>query len=95
MKQKAPYIKYCRILKKIIKEAKKQFYDRLIAKSYNKIKTTCNIIKNEIGRMHAIKQVPSSLVKIGKLKNKTTVANNFNNLFLTTSERLNIHKFEK
>jgi hypothetical protein len=71
------------------------FYDRLIAKSDNKIKTTWNIIKNEIGRMHPIEQVPSSLVNIGKLKNQTTVANTFNNFFLTTSEKLNIHKFEK
>jgi hypothetical protein len=32
------YIKYCKILNKVIQEAKKQHYNRLIAKS-NKIKT--------------------------------------------------------
>jgi hypothetical protein len=37
---KAYYTKFCRILKKVIKEVKKQFYDRLIAKSDNKIKAT-------------------------------------------------------
>jgi len=93
-KAKAHYIKYCRILKKVIKEAKKQFYDSLMAKSDNKIKATWNIIKNEIGRMHPIEQVPSSLVNIGKLKVPTTVANTFNNIFLTNSEKLNVHKFE-
>jgi hypothetical protein len=45
--------------------------------------------------MHPIEQVPSSLVKIGTLKDQTTVANTFNNFFLTASEKLNIHKFEE
>jgi hypothetical protein len=59
------------------------------------LKITWNIIKNEIGRMHPIEQVPSSLMNIKKLKDQTTVANTFNNFFLTTSEKLNIHKFKK
>jgi hypothetical protein len=45
--------------------------------------------------MHLIEQVPSSLVNIGTLKDQTTVANTFNNFFLTASEKLNIHKFEE
>jgi hypothetical protein len=45
--------------------------------------------------MHPIEQVPSSLVNIGTLKDQTTVANSFNNFFLTTSEKLNIHKSEE
>jgi hypothetical protein len=32
------FIKYCKILNNVIKEAKKQHYSRLIAKSDNKIK---------------------------------------------------------
>jgi hypothetical protein len=43
----AHYIKYCRFLRKVMKEAKKQHYSRLIAKSNNKRKTTWNIIKKE------------------------------------------------
>jgi hypothetical protein len=34
-------------------------------------------------------------VNIGKPKAQTTVANIFNTFFLTTSEQLNTHKFEK
>ena len=94
-KAKAYYIKYCRILKKVFKEAKKQFYDSLIAKSDNKTKTTWNIIKNETGRMHPVEQVPSTLVNMAKLKDHKTVANAFNNFFLTTSEKLNRYKSEK
>ena len=74
---------------------KKKLYDRLIAKSENKTKTIWNIVKNETGRMHAIEQVPSTLVDMGKLKDKKTVANAFNNFFLTTSEKLNRYKSEK
>jgi hypothetical protein len=86
---------YCRILKKVIKEPKKQFYDRLIAKSDNKTKTTWNIIKNETGRMCPIEQVPCTLEIMEKLKDQKTVANAFNNFFLTSSEKLNRYKSEK
>jgi hypothetical protein len=44
--------------------------------------------------MHPIEQVPTSLVNTGTMKDQTTVANTFNNFFLITSEKLNIHKFE-
>jgi len=60
---------------------KKKIYDRLIAKSENKTKTTWNIIQNETGRMHPIEEVPSTLVDMGKLKDKKTVANASNNFF--------------
>ena len=80
--------------KKSNKRSKKEFYDRLIAKTDNKIKTTWNIIKNGTGRMNPIEQVPTSLVNIGTLKDQTTVTNNFKNFFLTTLEKSNIHKFE-
>jgi hypothetical protein len=49
---RAFYIKCCKILKNVIKEANKQHYSRLIAKSDNKIKTTCNIIKRETGKIN-------------------------------------------
>jgi hypothetical protein len=45
--------------------------------------------------MHPIEEVPSSLVNIGTTKDQITVANTFNNIFLTTSEKLNLHKFEE
>jgi hypothetical protein len=41
------YIKYCTILSRVIEEAKRQHYCRLIAKSDNQIKITWNIIKQE------------------------------------------------
>jgi hypothetical protein len=72
-------MKYCRILKKVIKEAKKLHYGRHIAKSNNKIKTTWNIIKKERGKGHPIEQAPSLLVNNEKLINPSMLANAFNN----------------
>jgi hypothetical protein len=42
-------IKYCKIFRKVIKEAKKQHCSRLTAKSNYKIATVENILKKEIG----------------------------------------------
>jgi hypothetical protein len=56
------YIKYCKIINNVIKEAKKQHYYRLIAKSDNKIKTTWNIVKQETGKIHLAEQMQSLLI---------------------------------
>jgi hypothetical protein len=67
-KAKENGIKYCRILRKLIKEAKEQHYNRLTAKSNNKIKTTWNIIKKQTGKVHSVEQVPTLLVNDKKIK---------------------------
>jgi ribosomal protein L33 len=94
-KTKAHYIKYCQILKKVIKEAKELHYSRLIAKSNNKIKTTWNIIQKQKGKGHPIEQAPSLLVNNEKLTDPSMVANAFNNFFLTFAEKLKTQKPEK
>jgi hypothetical protein len=78
---RAFYIKYCKILNNVIKEAKKQHYCRLIAKSDNKIKTTWNIVKRETGKIHLAEQMPSLLINNEKVKGPVTVANAFNIFF--------------
>jgi hypothetical protein len=57
----------------VIKEAKNNSMIDLL----QNLIITWNIIKNEIGKIHPIEQVPSSLVNIGKLKNQTTLTNTF------------------
>ena len=47
-KLKVHYKSYCLILSKVIKAAKKLYYNNKISKSNNKIKTTWDIIKIEI-----------------------------------------------
>jgi hypothetical protein len=46
----AYYKKYSKILTAVIKKAKCMEYDKLILNSYNKIKTTWNVINKESGR---------------------------------------------
>jgi hypothetical protein len=88
------YVNYRRILKKIISEAKKQHCNRLIATPSNKVKTAWNVIKKETGKLRPTEQVPSLVVSNGK-KDPKSMANTFNNFFLTVTEKLNIQKFEK
>ena len=92
---KTHYDNYCRILKKVIREAKKQHYSRLIAKSSNKVKTTWNIIKKETGKLHPTEQIPSLVMGNENLKEPESLANTFNNYFLTVAEQLNVQKSEK
>jgi hypothetical protein len=88
---RAFYNEYCKILHNVIKEAKKQHYSTLIAKSDNKVRTTWNIIKREMGKLHLTEQTPSLLTNNEKVKGPKTVANAFNNVFLTITESLNLH----
>jgi hypothetical protein len=94
-KAKAHYIKYCKIQRKVINEANKQHYNKLIAKSNNKIKTMWNITKKETGKLHSVEQVPMLLVDDEKLKDPINLANVFNNFFITITEKLNIQQIEK
>jgi hypothetical protein len=69
-KAKAHYIKYCKILRKVIKETKQQHYSRLITKSNNKIKTKNIIMRKR--ETHTVVQVPSLVVNDEKLRIQET-----------------------
>jgi hypothetical protein len=88
----AYYIKYCKILNCVIKEAKWQHYCRLIAKSDNKIKTSSNIIKYETKLLHLTEQIPAVLINGEKVKDLKIIANAVNKFFLTITENLNLHQ---
>jgi hypothetical protein len=75
---RAHYNKYCKILTRVIKEAKRQHYHRLIEKSDNKIKTTWNIIKHETGKLHPTEQISSVLINKDKVKYSQKIADAFN-----------------
>jgi predicted acetyltransferase len=44
------YKSYCKVLKKVIREAKRRYFNRLIISADNKAKATWKIIKSETGR---------------------------------------------
>jgi hypothetical protein len=56
------------MLTKVRQLAKRQHYNRLIAKSDNKMKTTWNIIKQETEKTHVTEQMPSLLINNEKIK---------------------------
>jgi hypothetical protein len=60
---RAFYVKYCKILNKVRKEAKKQHNIRLRAKSNDKIKMTWNMTKNVNGKINLPEQSPFPLIK--------------------------------
>jgi hypothetical protein len=82
---------YCKILNRIIKEAKRQPYCRLIAKSDNQIKTIWNILKYETGKLHLAEQIPSLLIDDEEVKDPEVIADAFY-FFLRISENLNLHQ---
>jgi hypothetical protein len=92
---KAFYIKYCKILNKVIQHAKRQHYNRLIAKSDNKIKTTWDIIKQKTGKIHVTEQMPTLVINDEKIKDPEKVADVFNSFFLSIAENLNLHQVGK
>jgi hypothetical protein len=86
------YVKYCKILSRIIKAAKRKHYCRLIAKSDNQKKRSLDIIKHETGKSHLTEQIPSLLINEEKVNDPEVIADAFDTFFLTINENLNMHQ---
>jgi hypothetical protein len=88
-KLKQYYKLYCKLLSKVIKEAKILQYEKQISASYNKAKTTWNIVKSETGKK--IRKEDISLLNInGKIiQNKQIMANSFNDYFFKNARETN------
>jgi len=83
------------MLRKVLEEAKKQHYSRLIAKSNNKIKTKWNTIRRERKSTFSGTVSPPILVNDEKLEDPTNVANAFISFFIKITEHLNIQQMGK
>jgi len=88
-KLKAHYKSYCLILSKVIKAAKQLYYNSKISKSNNKIKTTWDIIKIETCKNHTNKGTQLINIDGNLITNQQSIANYFNNYFLTVADRIN------
>jgi hypothetical protein len=77
------YNKYCKILSRVTKEAKRQHFCILVEKSDNKIKATWNIIKHESGKLHLTEQIPPVLINSEKVNDPQVrvIADAFNTFF--------------
>ena len=87
-KLKHYYKSYCKILSKIIKEAKRQHYNKQILTSHNKTRTVWNIVKTETGRRIRKEDVSSLTINGELIQSQQVIANSFNDYFLNIAEKL-------
>src|SRR5215469_16315210 len=80
-KHKLYYKQYCKILSKVIKEAKRFYYKEIITKSNNKIKTMWNIINKEIGNSTNENSIKSLRINNHTVYIQASIPNEFNNYF--------------
>jgi len=81
MEHKLYYKQYCKILSKIIKEAKKLYYKEVITKSKNKMETTWNIIHKETNNLANEKNVNSLRINKHVVYNQISVQKNSTIIF--------------
>ncbi|PNF30772.1 hypothetical protein B7P43_G06180, partial [Cryptotermes secundus] len=84
---KSHYKMYCKILSKVIKEAKQNNYNSQILKSNNKIKTTWDIVKVESGKKSVNEDVQSLNIEGKSTNNPQAIASAFNEYFLSLAEK--------
>jgi hypothetical protein len=87
------YKDYCRILSKVIKEAKKMEYDRHILISTNRMKSSWNLINTERS-----KGMNSQIIQLLNVDGETiadhqTIADTFNKHFITITNIINKKKY--
>jgi len=75
------YKQYCKTLTKVIKEVKKLYYKEVIAKSKNKMKTTCNIIHKETRKLNNEGNINSIRINDQAVYNQITISNKLNSYF--------------
>jgi hypothetical protein len=74
------YRLYCKILKEVLREAKRQYYNRQILNSNNKIRTVWGITKSVIGKLtnvETIQEIKANEEVIGNRQNIADLLNNF------------------
>ena len=91
-KLKRHYQAYCKILHKVIKEAKKLCYDTKIKKLNNKCKTTWEIIKKLTNNHHSDTEIQELMVGNKHLKDQQDIADAFNDYFLFIIDNINKNK---
>jgi exonuclease III len=85
---KKHYKKYCKILTTTIKAAKRQYYNSLINKSTNKIKTTWNIVKNIANNTRYTAAITKMKINDKLELSLTKITEAFNNYFSTVAGRV-------
>jgi len=85
------YKKYCKILGKIIKEAKRMTVSKRISKSNNKPKTTWNLINDLLGKQHSTQDILKLTIDGNHVTKQHSIANALNKYFLTIIDKTKFH----
>ena len=91
-KLKRRYQAYCKILHKVIKEAKKLYYDTKIQKSNNKCKATWEFIKKLINNHYSHTDIQELMTDNKHLKDQQDIADAFNDYFSSIVDNINKKK---
>jgi ribosomal protein L33 len=80
--------KYCRILTRVNMTAKKLYYNRLLIKSNNKIRTTWNIVKTITNNRGPTNNISTMNINDKLSSNPLVIANAFNSYFPSIAKNL-------
>ena len=83
------YRKYCRVLRKVINEAKKQHFHNKISTSSNKIKATWKIIKYYTGEPQIHERITKIMYEGRAVTNTNEIANAFNQFYINSATNTN------
>ena len=83
------YQAYCKVLLKVIKEAKKLYYDTRNKKSNNKCKATWKIIKKLTNNHYSPTDLQELMIDNKYLKDQQDIADAFNNYFSSIVDNIN------
>jgi adenylyl- and sulfurtransferase ThiI len=83
---KTHYRWYCKILKDVIREAKKQYYNRQVLNSSNKIKTVWDITKSVTGKLTKVDTIQKLKVNGEVMSKRQDIADSVNSFFLSVAE---------
>ena len=86
------YKKYCKILAKVIREAKRMTFSTRISKSHNKTKTTWNIINQLLGNQNFSNNIQFLTVEGIHYINQQHIADELNRYFSTVVDITNSNK---
>ena len=89
------YKKYCRILNKVIKQAKRQYIHNIIASSFNKAKTAWRIIRENSGVTPHLDIIDDLNCGNSILRNPKDIAHAFNNHFSNVSISLGTKRINR
>jgi hypothetical protein len=80
------YRLYCKTLKDVIREAKKQHYNRQILNSSNKIRTVWDITKSVTGKLTKVDTIQELKVNGKVISDRQDIADSLNSFFLSVVE---------